>query len=147
MRMSVMSDGWIGGETERLPSCRNYWLVITTVPLLDVVMRTGRAVRPGTVRGALIADGCETARVRARELVAGAAVTGAVTAVPVADCVTVDGNGTRCGIETFAVPVRVAWRRSCSSCSSSESSRDSTSSRSSYRRCGPADSTLLSATA
>jgi len=99
-----MSDGWIGGETERLPSCRNYWLVITTVPLLDVVMRTGRAVRPGTVRGALIADGCETARVRARELVA---VTGAVTAVPVADCVTVDGNGTRCGMETFAVPVPV----------------------------------------
>jgi len=56
-------------------------LVITTLPLLEVVMRTGRATRPETVLDEVSADDD--------------------------DCETVDGNGMRCGATTFAVALRV----------------------------------------
>ena len=54
MRMSVMRDGLRDGSEGRRsasPPVENYWLVITTLPLLDVVRRTVRAP---------VADGCET---------------------------------------------------------------------------------------
>jgi hypothetical protein len=56
-------------------------LVITTVPPLDVVMRTGRAIRPGMETGCVMAIGCATTRVRVLAVVVGVDVMGDVTTV------------------------------------------------------------------
>lgn len=100
MRMSVMKV-WRGDGTP--PLVHGYWLVIVTVPLV-VVMRTGRATRPGIVIGAVIARGCATARARV-VVVAGATVTGDVmdAFVAVADGATVAGK--LIGRWTPSVPV------------------------------------------
>jgi len=82
---------------------------MTTAPLDDVDMRTGRAARPGIVTGDVTARGCETARERVA-VVAGVTVTGEITTLPllIAAGATVAGKPVCRGTLSAPVAVRPA---------------------------------------
>ena len=82
---------------------------MTTAPLDDVDMRTGRAARPGIVTGDVTERGCETARERVA-VVAGVTVTGEITTLPllIAAGATVAGKPVCRGTLSAPVAVRPA---------------------------------------